>query len=136
MLDKLDLVLIMSVDQGLTGSVDQGRVAERLPAVRQRVEDSGRSIRLEVDSDIEVDDIAELARAGADPRRRLGCLWCTDYHAVVQAMPPATRPRPRLGEWRCGRAVLFDLDGTLVDSVPDLAVIESGLGRVGACPAE
>jgi len=92
-LDKLDLVLIMSVNPGFGGQRFIKGALEKIAAVRQRIEDSGRSIRLEVDGGIKVDNIAEVARAGADTFVAGSAIFgAPDYRAVIQAM------RERLAE--------------------------------------
>lgn len=65
-IDKLDLILIMSVNPGFGG---QQFIAEALPklrAARERIKASGREIRLEIDGGVKVDNIASIAAAGAD----------------------------------------------------------------------
>ncbi|MGB7290467.1 MAG: ribulose-phosphate 3-epimerase [Candidatus Macondimonas sp.] len=92
-LDKLDLVLIMSVNPGFGGQRFIKGALEKIAAVRQRIEDSGRPIRLEVDGGIKVDNIAEVARAGADTFVAGSAIFgAPDYHTVIQAM------RERLAE--------------------------------------
>ncbi len=65
-LDKLDLVLIMSVNPGFGGQKFIPEALNKLRAVRKRIDDSGRDIWLEVDGGVKADNIAEVARAGAD----------------------------------------------------------------------
>jgi ribulose-phosphate 3-epimerase len=65
-LDKLDLVLIMSVNPGFGGQKFIPEALHKLRAVRSRIQASGRDIRLEIDGGVKVDNIAEIARAGAD----------------------------------------------------------------------
>ncbi|HQR53907.1 MAG TPA: ribulose-phosphate 3-epimerase, partial [Burkholderiales bacterium] len=65
-LDKLDLVLIMSVNPGFGGQKFIPEALRKLRAVRSRIDASGRDIRLEIDGGVKVDNIAEIARAGAD----------------------------------------------------------------------
>ncbi|MES1992419.1 MAG: ribulose-phosphate 3-epimerase [Pseudomonadota bacterium] len=92
-LDKLDLVLIMSVNPGFGGQRFIKGALEKIAAVRQRIENSGRPIRLEVDGGIKVDNIAEVARAGADTFVAGSAIFgAPDYRAVIQAM------RERLAE--------------------------------------
>jgi ribulose-phosphate 3-epimerase len=93
-LDKLDLVLIMSVNPGFGGQRFIKGALAKIAAARQRIEDSGRSIRLEVDGGIKVDNIAEVARAGADTFVAGSAIFgAPDYRAVIQAM------RERLAEF-------------------------------------
>ena len=92
-LDKLDLVLIMSVNPGFGGQRFIKGALAKIAAARQRIEDSGRPIRLEVDGGIKVDNIAEVARAGADTFVAGSAIFgAPDYRAVIQAM------RERLAE--------------------------------------
>ena len=65
-LDKLDLILIMSVNPGFGGQKFIPEALNKLRAVRQRIDDSGKDIMLEIDGGVKVDNIAEIARAGAD----------------------------------------------------------------------
>ena len=65
-MDKVDLILIMSVNPGFAG---QSFIASALPKIaeaRQRITASGRDILLEVDGGVKADNIAQVARAGAD----------------------------------------------------------------------
>ncbi|MBL8395554.1 MAG: ribulose-phosphate 3-epimerase [Candidatus Accumulibacter sp.] len=69
-MDKLDLILLMSVNPGFGGQQFIPSTLTKLQAVRARIDtyqrDSGRRIRLEVDGGVKVDNIAAIARAGAD----------------------------------------------------------------------
>ena len=65
-LDKLDLILIMSVNPGLGGQKFIPEALNQLRAVRKRIDASGKDILLEIDGGVKVDNIAEIARAGAD----------------------------------------------------------------------
>jgi len=69
-MDKLDMVLLMSVNPGFGGQVFIPGTLDKLRAARARIDAykraSGRQIRLEVDGGVRVDNIAEVARAGAD----------------------------------------------------------------------
>ena len=65
-LDKVDLVLIMSVNPGFGGQKFIPEALQKLRAVRKRIDESGRNILLEIDGGVKVDNIAEIARAGAD----------------------------------------------------------------------
>jgi ribulose-phosphate 3-epimerase len=65
-LDKLDLVLIMSVNPGFGGQKFIPEALAKLRAVRKRIDESGRKVLLEIDGGVKVDNIAEIARAGAD----------------------------------------------------------------------
>jgi len=65
-LDKLDLVLIMSVNPGFGGQSFIPGALAKIKAVRERIARSGRDIWLEVDGGVKTDNIAEIAKAGAD----------------------------------------------------------------------
>nr|AMK59003.1 ribulose-phosphate 3-epimerase, PPE [uncultured bacterium UPO35] len=69
-MDKLDIVLLMSVNPGFGGQQLIPAMLDKLRAVRRRLDEyaahSGRKILLEIDGGVKVDNIAEIARAGAD----------------------------------------------------------------------
>ena len=65
-MDKLDMVLLMSVNPGFGGQSFIPGTLDKLREARQRIDASGRDIRLEIDGGVKVDNIAEIARAGAD----------------------------------------------------------------------
>lgn len=65
-LEKLDLVLIMSVNPGFGGQKFIPEALTKLTAVRQRIDAIGKDIMLEIDGGVKIDNIAEIARAGAD----------------------------------------------------------------------
>jgi ribulose-phosphate 3-epimerase len=86
-LDKLDLVLIMSVNPGFGGQKFIPQALKKLAAVRRLIDASGRDIRLEVDGGVKVDNIAEVARAGADTFVAGSAIFgAKDYKATVAAM--------------------------------------------------
>ena len=65
-LDKVDMVLLMSVNPGFGGQQFIPGVLRRLAEVRERIDAGSRPVRLEVDGGVKVDNIAAVARAGAD----------------------------------------------------------------------
>jgi ribulose-phosphate 3-epimerase len=65
-IDKIDLVLIMSVNPGFGGQAFNPAVLPKVRAARERIARSGRDIRLEVDGGVKIENIAQIARAGAD----------------------------------------------------------------------
>jgi ribulose-phosphate 3-epimerase len=65
-LDKLDLVLIMSVNPGFGGQKFIPEALNKLALVRKKITESGRDIWLEIDGGVKAENIAEIARAGAD----------------------------------------------------------------------
>ena len=86
-LDKLDLVLIMSVNPGFGGQKFIPAALGKLRAVRERIQKCGREVWLEVDGGVKVDNIAEIARAGADTFVAGSAIFGTkDYKATVAAM--------------------------------------------------
>jgi ribulose-phosphate 3-epimerase len=86
-LDKLDLVLIMSVNPGFGGQKFIPAALGKLRAVRERIAKSGREVWLEVDGGVKVDNIAEIALAGADTFVAGSAIFGTkDYKATIAAM--------------------------------------------------
>jgi len=65
-LEQLDMVLLMSVNPGFGGQSFIPYVLDKVCRVRERIDASGREIRLEVDGGVKVNNIAEIAAAGAD----------------------------------------------------------------------
>jgi ribulose-phosphate 3-epimerase len=65
-MDKVDMILLMSVNPGFGGQSFIPKTLDKLRTVRKMITDSGLDIRLEVDGGVKVDNIAEIARAGAD----------------------------------------------------------------------
>jgi len=86
-LDELDLVLLMSVNPGFGGQSFIPSTLEKLRAVRQKIDASGRSIRLEVDGGVKADNIGAIAAAGADAFVAGSAIFnAPDYRAVIEAM--------------------------------------------------
>lgn len=86
-LDKLDLVLIMSVNPGYGGQKFIPEALNKLRSVRKLINESKRDIWLEVDGGVKVDNIAEIARAGADTFVSGSAIFGTkDYKATIAAM--------------------------------------------------
>jgi len=86
-IDKLDLILVMSVNPGFGGQKFIPQALKKLAAVRSRIDASGRDIWLEVDGGVKVDNIAEAARAGADTFVSGSAIFGTrDYMATIAAM--------------------------------------------------
>ena len=86
-IDKLDLILVMSVNPGFGGQKFIPQALKKLAAVRSRIDASGRDIWLEVDGGVKVDNIAEAARAGADTFVSGSAIFGTrDYKATIAAM--------------------------------------------------
>lgn len=89
-MDKLDLILIMSVNPGFGGQAFIPGALAKLAAVRKRIDQSGRDIWLEVDGGVKADNIAEIAKAGADTFVAGSAIFGTkDYKATIAAMRTA-----------------------------------------------
>ena len=89
-LDKLDLVLIMSVNPGFGGQTFIPGALAKLAAVRKRIDHRGRDIWLEVDGGVKTGNIAEIAKAGADTFVAGSAIFGTgDYKATIAAMRAA-----------------------------------------------
>ena len=86
-LDKIDLVLIMSVNPGFGGQRFIPGALDKLREARQRIDASGRDVWLEVDGGVKVDNIAEIASAGADTLVAGSAIFGSDdYAATISAM--------------------------------------------------
>jgi ribulose-phosphate 3-epimerase len=86
-LEKLDLVLLMSVNPGFGGQKFIPTALKKLREARQRIDASGRSVRLEIDGGVKVDNIGEIARAGADMFVAGSAIFGSkDYAATIKAM--------------------------------------------------
>jgi ribulose-phosphate 3-epimerase len=86
-IDQLDLILVMSVNPGFGGQTFIPQALNKLAAARARIAASGRDIWLEVDGGVKVENIAEIARAGADTFVAGSAIFGTrDYKATIGAM--------------------------------------------------
>ena len=86
-LDKLDLILVMSVNPGFGGQAFIPEALNKLRAVRERISRCGRDIWLEVDGGVKIDNIAAAARAGADTFVAGSAIFSTkDYRATIASM--------------------------------------------------
>lgn len=86
-MDKLDIILIMSVNPGFGGQSFIPEALKKIAAVRQRIDASGRDIMLEIDGGIKIENIAAAARAGADTFVAGSAIFGKpDYKAVIDAM--------------------------------------------------
>ena len=65
-MDKIDMILIMSVNPGFGGQSFIPSAMEKLRECRKRIDASGLNIRLEIDGGVKADNIREIAQAGAD----------------------------------------------------------------------
>lgn len=86
-LDKLDLVLVMSVNPGFGGQSFIPTALDKLRAVRERIDRCGKPIRLQVDGGVKIDNIGQIAAAGADTFVAGSAVFGQpDYRAVIDAM--------------------------------------------------
>ncbi|MGB4347798.1 MAG: ribulose-phosphate 3-epimerase, partial [Burkholderiaceae bacterium] len=86
-MDKLDLILIMSVNPGFGGQSFSPEALKKVAAVRKLIDASGYDIMLEVDGGVKVDNIAAVAAAGADTFVAGSAIFGKpDYKAVIDAM--------------------------------------------------
>lgn len=86
-LDKVDVVLLMSVNPGFGGQSFIPATLDKLATARQIINRSGRAIRLEVDGGVKVENIAEIASAGADMFVAGSAIFSQpDYAAVISRM--------------------------------------------------
>jgi len=86
-IDKLDLILIMSVNPGFGGQSFISTALDKLRLARQRITDSGRAIRLEIDGGVKADNIGAIAAAGADTFVAGSAIFgSTDYAATIARM--------------------------------------------------
>jgi ribulose-phosphate 3-epimerase len=92
-LDKVDMVLLMSVNPGFGGQAFIPATLDKLRKARKIIDDSGLNIRLEIDGGVKVDNIREIAEAGADTFVAGSAIFGAkgtndphDYDTVVAAM--------------------------------------------------
>jgi len=86
-IDKVDLVLIMSVNPGFGGQGFIESALRKVEQARRLIDASGRDIRLQVDGGIKVQNIQQVAAAGADAFVAGSAIFgCADYQAVIDAM--------------------------------------------------
>jgi ribulose-phosphate 3-epimerase len=89
-LDKIDLVLIMSVNPGFGGQKFIAQALDKVREARRRIDASGRDVWLEVDGGIKADNIGDVARAGADTFVAGSAIFGSgDYKSTVAAMRAA-----------------------------------------------
>lgn len=93
-LDQIDIVLIMSVNPGFGGQSFIPSALEKLRRARELIDRSGRDIRLQVDGGVKPDNIAEIAKAGADTFVAGSAIFGhNDYAEVIAAMHRAIDAR-------------------------------------------
>ncbi|SMN12076.1 Ribulose-phosphate 3-epimerase [uncultured Candidatus Thioglobus sp.] len=86
-MDKVDMILLMSVNPGFGGQSFIPQTLEKCKQVRKLIDASGRDIRLEIDGGVKIDNIREIAEAGADTFVAGSAIFNTeDYKATIDAM--------------------------------------------------
>ncbi|EAT12813.1 ribulose-phosphate 3-epimerase [Bermanella marisrubri] len=86
-MDKLDMVLLMSVNPGFGGQSFIPATLDKLKQARKKIDDSGLDIRLEIDGGVKVDNIAEIAAAGADTFVAGSAIFnADDYQTTIEKM--------------------------------------------------
>lgn len=86
-MDKVDIILLMSVNPGFGGQSFIPATLEKLKQARRRIDESGFNIRLEVDGGVKVNNIADIAAAGADMFVAGSAIFDQpDYALVIQQM--------------------------------------------------
>ena len=91
-LEKLDLVLLMSVNPGFGGQKFIPSVLDKVRAVRKLIDARGLATRLEIDGGVKPDNIGEIARAGADMFVAGSAIFGSkDYRATIDSMRAALR---------------------------------------------
>ncbi|MEZ9160370.1 ribulose-phosphate 3-epimerase [Vibrio lentus] len=86
-MDKVDLILIMSVNPGFGGQSFIPATLDKLRSIRSRINESGRNIRLEVDGGVKVNNIKEIAEAGADMFVAGSAIFDSeDYQQAIDSM--------------------------------------------------
>jgi ribulose-phosphate 3-epimerase len=86
-IDKVDMVLLMSVNPGFGGQSFIPSALDKLREARRIIDESGRDIRLEIDGGVKVDNIRAIAEAGADTFVAGSAIFNTpDYKATIDAM--------------------------------------------------
>jgi ribulose-phosphate 3-epimerase len=84
-LESIDLVLLMSVNPGFGGQKFIGSALGKLAEARRRIDASGRSVRLEIDGGVKVDNIGAIAQAGADTFVAGSAIFGSDDYAETVA---------------------------------------------------
>ncbi len=91
-MDKLDVILLMSVNPGFGGQSFIPETFNKLREVRRRIDETGYKIRLEVDGGVKVENIAEIAKAGADMFVAGSAIFAEpDYKTVIDEMRNALK---------------------------------------------
>ncbi|MDC1299209.1 ribulose-phosphate 3-epimerase [Pseudomonadales bacterium] len=89
-MDKVDMILVMSINPGFGGQTFIDTTHSKIQAIRALIDDSGRDIRLEVDGGVKVDNIAAIQASGADTFVAGSAIFGRpDYAATIQSMRAA-----------------------------------------------
>src|SRR5205807_1157029 len=108
-IDKLDLVLIMSVNPGFGGQSFIPEALAKVSEARRRIDATGRDIRLEVDGGIKIDNIGDVAKAGADTFVAGSAIFGSgDYAKTIRAM------REKIGSGACPNASSQQTSGAMI----------------------
>ena len=95
-IDKVDMVLLMSVNPGFGGQSFIPSVLEKLRQARKIIDQSGHAVRLEIDGGVKTDNIASIAEAGADTFVAGSAIFGSDdYAATIGKMREALASHPR-----------------------------------------
>jgi len=86
-LDKLDMILVMSINPGFGGQSFISSTHQKIRSIRQMIDESGRDIRLEIDGGVKVDNIAAIGASGADTFVAGSAIFgSSDYQQTIAAM--------------------------------------------------
>jgi ribulose-phosphate 3-epimerase len=99
-IDKVDMILIMSVNPGFGGQSFIRSALDKLRRARELIDASGRNIRLEVDGGVKVGNIGEIAAAGADTFVAGSAIFGSDDYAATIAAMRKELEEARLSSWR------------------------------------
>ena len=98
-MDKIDVILLMSVNPGFGGQAFIPQTLEKLKQARKRIDESGYDIRLEVDGGVKIDNIARIAAAGADMFVAGSAIFGQpDYEQVITQMRQNLAKVAKIGE--------------------------------------
>ena len=98
-MDKIDVILLMSVNPGFGGQAFIPQTLEKLKQARKRIYESGYDIRLEVDGGVKIDNIARIAAAGADMFVAGSAIFGQpDYEQVITQMRQNLAKVAKIGE--------------------------------------
>ena len=96
LMNDIDLILVMSVNPGFGGQAFIPESLEKIAAIRQRIDASGRNIRLQVDGGVKVNNIARIAAAGADTFVAGSAIFGSDdYAETISSMLSAIQSNAR-----------------------------------------